>query len=102
MSCIGANIKRLREANEMSQEELGRRIGVKRAAIQKYEKGTVENIPLKSVEKIADIFDVSPTYLVGWTTSNKITDAYLKLNAAGRERALEYMSVLRQIYSEDV
>lgn len=62
----GTRIRELRVIANMSQEELGRRVGVQRAAIQKYEKGTVENIPLKTIEKIANVFEVSPTYLVGW------------------------------------
>ena len=64
---LGTKIKELRMIADMSQEELGRRVGVQRAAIQKYEKGTVENVPIKTIEKIAKVFDVSPTYLVGWT-----------------------------------
>ena len=63
---LGERIKSLREAFEMSQEELGSRIGVKRAAINKYEKGIVENIPVKTIEKLALIFNVSPQHLVGW------------------------------------
>ena len=62
----GTRIKELRMLAGMSQEELGRRIGVQRAAVNKYEIGTVQNIPLKTIEKIASIFDVSPTYIVGW------------------------------------
>lgn len=62
----GTRIRELRVLSGMSQEELGRRIGVQRAAINKYEKGIVENIPIKSIEKIADVFEVSPTYIVGW------------------------------------
>lgn len=34
----GTRIKELRTIADMSQEELGRRVGVQRAAIQKYEK----------------------------------------------------------------
>lgn len=63
---VGLRIKELRQLSEMSQEELGRMVGVQRAAIQKYEKGTVQNIPINTVENIAKVFDVSPTYLVGW------------------------------------
>jgi repressor LexA len=99
---IDANIKRLREASKMSQEELGRRIGVKRAAIQKYEKGTVENIPIKSIEKIASVFDVSPTYLIGWTANTQVEELYSRLNDAGRTRAFGHMALLVQIYSKDV
>ena len=62
----GTRIKELRLLAEMSQEELGKRVGVQRAAINKYEKGTVENIPIKTIERIATVFNVSPTYIVGW------------------------------------
>lgn len=37
----------------MSQEELGRRVDVQRAFVNKYETGGVTNIPLSTVEKIA-------------------------------------------------
>ena len=43
----GERIKELRLLAEMSQDELGRRVGVQRAAINKYEKGIVENIKLR-------------------------------------------------------
>ena len=66
----GERIKELRVLSGISQEELGRRVGVQRAAINKYEKGTVENIPLKTIEKIASVFDVSPNYIVGWNESS--------------------------------
>ena len=65
----GTKIKELRQLHGLSQEELGRRVGVQRAAINKYEKGTVTNIPIETIEKIANIFEVSPTYLVGWDTT---------------------------------
>lgn len=64
--CPGTRIKELRRIFEMSQEELGRRVGVQRAAINKYEKGTVTNIPIQTIEKIARTFNVSPNYIVGW------------------------------------
>ena len=63
---LGERIKQLRLISDMSQEELGRRVGVQRAAINKYEKGTVTNIPIATIENIANVFEVSPTYLVGW------------------------------------
>lgn len=65
-TCPGTRIKELRTISGMSQEELGRRVGVQRAAINKYEKGTVNNIPLPTIEKIANVFNVSPTYIVYW------------------------------------
>ena len=69
MNDIGIRIKKLRTLAGLSQEELGRRVGVQRAAINKYEKGSVTNIPIHTIEKIASVLDVSPTYIVGWNTS---------------------------------
>ena len=66
MTSPGEKIKYLRQLTNMSQEELGRRVGVQRAAINKYEKGSVTNIPIATIEKIAKVFDVSPTYILGW------------------------------------
>ncbi len=38
----GERIKMLRKEHNLTQEELGAKIGVQKAAIQKYEKGTVK------------------------------------------------------------
>lgn len=59
-------IRYLREKANMTQEELGAIIGVQKSAIRKYEKGEVENIKRSSIEKMADAFNVSPSYLMGW------------------------------------
>lgn len=69
---IGNRIRDMRLSLKMSQEELGNRIGVKRAAINKYEKGNVTNIPYERIERLAKIFDVTPQYLVGWDSERKI------------------------------
>ena len=75
----GERIKELRVLAEMSQDELGKRVGVQRAAINKYEKGTVENIPLKTIEKIAQVFDVSPSYITGWSANEVSLSAEVKV-----------------------
>lgn len=40
----GERIRRIREVQRMSQAELGRRVGISRQLINKYEKGVVENV----------------------------------------------------------
>ncbi len=119
----GTRIKELRTLADMSQEELGRRVGVQRAAINKYEKGTVENIPIKTIEKIATTFDVSPTYIVGWngdesnplsaevkviqgvkrffgSDSVEILEIYTQLNSKGKKRVQQYIEDISLIYSD--
>ena len=119
---IGERIKYLRLLADMSQEELGNRIGVQRAAINKYEKGGVTNIPITTIEKIAKVFDVSPTYLVGWdnveinplsaevkvlqgvkkyygSDTVDLIEIYVELNPAGRKRVFQYAEDMGLLYT---
>lgn len=119
----GTRIKYLRSLTDMSQEELGRRVGVQRAAINKYEKGTVENIPIKTIEKIARVFDVSPTYIVGWNgdadnplavevkllqgikqfygnDTVELIELYTHLNVKGKRRVFQYTEDMNLIYED--
>lgn len=119
--CPGTRIKELRTISGMSQEELGRRVGVQRAAINKYEKGTVENIPMKTIEKIAAVFDVSPTYIVGWQDDAfgdlamevktikgvktfygkdavELLESYTSLSKEGKKRVIEYTNDMFRLY----
>lgn len=70
---MGELIKNLRIEKGLTQEELGNLLGLKKAAINKYESGRVENIKRSVIQKMADIFDVSPAYLMGWENEKKET-----------------------------
>lgn len=119
----GTRIKYLRSLADMSQEELGRRVGVQRAAINKYEKGSVTNIPIATIEKIAAVFDVSPTFIVGWNgdTSNPLSaevkiiqgvkkiygedavillESYTLLSKEGKKRLCQYADDMTKIYAD--
>ena len=67
MNITKNRIRELRTKNNLTLDDVARHLGVGRQAIYKYEKGTVTNIPLENLEKMADLFDVSPGYLAGWT-----------------------------------
>lgn len=62
----GERIRLLRKEHNLTQEELGAKIGVQKAAIQKYEKGTVKNIKRDSLIKLATTLETTPEYLLGW------------------------------------
>ena len=63
---IGIRIKARRKDVGMTQEELGKKIGVTKATINKYETGVVINMKRPTIEKIAKALDVDPGYLMGW------------------------------------
>ena len=60
----GEKIKQLRIALGMSQEELGKIVGVKKAAIYKYENGLVVNLKRSTIEKLASALGTTPMYLL--------------------------------------
>ena len=121
MTNPGAKIKYLRQLANMSQEELGKRVGVQRAAINKYEKGSVTNIPISTIEKMAVVFDVSPTYILGWDHQPcdhlsaevkilqgverfygndvvELIENYQSLDANGKKRVQQYLDDLVMVY----
>ncbi len=61
---MGDRIKQLRQEKGLTQEELGKYIGVKKAAIMKYEKGNVKNMKRSSIEILSKLFNVTPSYLM--------------------------------------
>ena len=58
-------IKELRTKHNLTQEELGAKLGVKKSAINKYENGSVENLKRSTIQKLSEIFNVSPIYIMG-------------------------------------
>lgn len=66
-----SNIKTLRLMKGLSQEELGARIGVKRAAVNKYEKGLIEISPIKTIEHLGANLSVPPQDLLRWSDESK-------------------------------
>lgn len=101
---MGDRIRYLRESRGMTQEELGAKIGVQKAAIQKYEKGMVENIKRSSIKIMADLFGVSPCYLMGWDEEderiNELSEEVKfieKIQAQYGKEAVQLLSALVQL-----
>lgn len=56
---VGNYIKELRISRGLSQEELGKIVGVQRAAVQKWEAGKVYNLKRETILKLAEYFGVT-------------------------------------------
>lgn len=61
---IGEKIKNARTAKGMTQEELGKILGVQKSAIAKYESGRVVNIKRSTLKKISDVLEIPPFELI--------------------------------------
>ena len=67
---IGQRIKSLRESNGLTQEELGKAIGVNKATVNRYETGVID-IKRTVAIKLAEALDTTPAYLMGWDEDTK-------------------------------
>lgn len=70
---IGQRIKDARLMKGFTQEELGQRIGVKKAAINKYETGIVVNLKQSTIANLAQALDVDPVWLIGMSDQARTT-----------------------------
>lgn len=70
---IGEKIKYLRLKFGLTQEDVAKAIATTKQAIYKYENGIVTNIPIDKVQKIADLFNTTPSYLMGWEVDEEIS-----------------------------
>ena len=65
------NIKQLREAKGLSQDELAKKTGyTSRSSIAKIEKGEVD-LPRSKIVAFAEALDTTPAFLMGWEDDNK-------------------------------
>lgn len=76
---VGEYIKKLRTDYGYSQEQLGAMIGVKRAAVQKWESGKVQNLKRETIKKLSEIFNVSPSSFVDESSLEVLYDNIIPL-----------------------
>lgn len=93
---LGSRIKLAREANGITQEELGRLCGTTKQTIFKYENGIVTNIPMNRLEQIAYVLHVSPSSLLGWSDVESITLIESGISSAGAIRYFPHLKEERE------
>ena len=63
---IGARLKTLRLDRGLTQDEVGQRVLVSKQTLYKYENDIVTNIPADKIEMLAEVYGVTPAYIMGW------------------------------------
>lgn len=81
-SKMGDRIKEMRNKLGLTQEELGKKLGVKRAAVNKWETGEVENIKRSTLEEMARIFRCRPSWIMDL---DDVPDVTLTYEAPGKK-----------------
>lgn len=79
------NIKYFREQCGFTLDEVSQKLGISKPTLQRYESGVISNIPSDRVEKLAKIFEITPSRLMGWdqfdqelNPNNKLTNDVYK------------------------
>lgn len=89
MSEMGNRIRQKRLEKSLTMDELGAMLGVKASAINKYEKGIVENIKRPMIQKMSEIFECDPLWLMGFD-SPKVYDVDLVKDTESHKEALAF------------
>lgn len=104
----GERIRQLRIEHQMTQEELGTKVGVQKAAIYKYENGLIVNLKRSTLEKLAIVLETTPTYLMGLEDSESnstvlseltpqqsaLLSSFNQLDEEGQQKAVDYVEDL--------
>ena len=96
MEKVGQRIKRLRKERKWTQEMLGAKLGVKKAAVQKYESGRVVNLKQETIKKLTDLFEVPPTTFLDCSDWDKYAE---DVNLAEQVKTIE---LIQKHFGNDV
>jgi len=66
MDLLRKRLKECRIWKDLTLLEVANMLGVKEATVQRYESGEIKNIKHDTIAQLAEIYDVSPAYLMGW------------------------------------
>lgn len=80
---VGERIKEIRNKLGMSQVDFATKINVSKQTLYKYENNLITNIPSDKIEAAAQLGNVTPAYLMGWTPAEEATKAVENLAKAG-------------------
>lgn len=111
MNTMGKRIYMKRTENGMTMKQLADKLGVQTSAINKYEKGSVENIKRKTIEDMAKIFGCSPSWLMGFDADiditvkadndlNTLVEIYNDMTAEQKQEALRFMKYITLLNGE--
>lgn len=108
---VGERIKTYRLEKGWTQEELGKKLGVGKAAVQKYESGQVQNLKSSTIKTLCDLFnakpfdfifddfdlDDKPEIIIHNSAYDNLMKLLPKLNSAAYRKIIDYASDLHEI-----
>lgn len=94
---IGKNIRVLRDRKGLTQEELGKAVGVSSMAVSQWENGRA--VPrMGSIERLADVLEVSKSVLIGDDTPASLPDGAIPQRIPSKRA---YLPLLGRVHAGD-
>lgn len=104
LNSIMNRIKNRRLELGFSYQDLAQKTNMSKSTLQRYETGSIKNMPIDKLSVIANALNVDPIWLLGFTTTKSSTEYSLedaehlknfrKLNDLGRAKVIAYTSDL--------
>lgn len=98
MKEMGKRIKQKREELNLTLEDLGKKLGVTKSTISKYERGEIQQIKRAHVEELSKILHCSPEWLMGFDTAKDVKVIY---SADGHEPVEALVEVSKPILGRE-
>lgn len=99
-------LKQLRLQNELTLTQVAKALNVVESTIQRYESGAIENLKYDTIVNLANLYHVTPTYLMGWSDDpkpydplkganwDKLGDLFKSLDPSDQEQLVRYAEFL--------
>lgn len=62
---IGEIIKKRRKELNLSLKDIAKKLNISESSISRYENADITNIPIDNINKLAEIYKVNPSYILG-------------------------------------
>lgn len=97
----GNELRELRKNKGLTLKDVAKVLKTSEQAVNKYELEIVRNIPLERIEAMANLYGVSPAYIMEWEdtssspaapdpTEERLLSVFRDLNATGKRKLSEY------------
>lgn len=96
MQEIMNRMKLRREELDMSYQTLSDKVGISKSTLQRYETGSIRNMPIDKLEDIAKALNVSPSYLMGWDEASDKKPLTIAAHFDGGEYTEDELDEIRQ------
>jgi transcriptional regulator with XRE-family HTH domain len=94
---MAKKIKKLRQANGLTLEQVATVVGVGKSTVRKWETGMIANMKRDKIASLAKALGTTPAYLMGWDEDTSINSNNLPDEKTLTEEEKEWLDIFRRI-----